>query len=124
MDSRTLVLCGPEKERNLMFEDIPDRFSRHYKGAIVAENSEQLDRLKQIAEFMEAHNIVKLKTGEFQIERGSAPDASDAAQRRELDENMKAEAERIALIRMNCPYPCPHWEAQKKEAHDGSRTAS
>ena len=36
----------------------------------MAKQYDQLDKLKQIIKFMEDHNIVKLKTNEFQVERG------------------------------------------------------
>jgi hypothetical protein len=76
---------------------------------MMAKHNEQLDKLKQITKFMEDHNILKLKTNEFQIERGRSEDAVDLSQTKEIDENMKAEVKRIADIRLHCPYPCPHW---------------
>jgi hypothetical protein len=81
---------------------------------MMAKRYDQLDKLKQIAKFMEDRNILKLKTDEFQIERGRPEDAVDLAQKKEMDENMKAEAERIAAIRLHCPFPCPHWPRKKK----------
>jgi len=78
----------------------------------MAKQNDQLDRLKQITKFMEDHNILKLKTDEFQIERGRAEDAVDLTQKKKLDEKMKTEAKRIADIRLNCPYPCPHWNSE------------
>ena len=76
---------------------------------MMAKHNEQLDKLKQITKFMEDRNILKLKTDEFQIERGRPENAVDLVQKKELDENMKAEAKRIADIRLYCPYPCPYW---------------
>ncbi len=58
---------------------------------------------------MEDHNLLKLRMNGFQIERGLSEDTVDLAQKKEIDENMKAEAKRIANIRLHCPYPCPHW---------------
>ena len=78
----------------------------------MAKKRDQLDKLKQITKFMEEHNILKLKTPEFQIERGTPKDARDLAQTKEMDESMKAEAMRIAQIRFHCPYPCPHWASE------------
>lgn len=78
----------------------------------MAKKHDQLDKLKHITKFMEDHNILKLKTNEFQVERGRPEDAVDLAQRKEMDENMKAEARRIADIRLHCPYPCPHWPSK------------
>ena len=79
---------------------------------MMAKHNEQLDKLKQITKFMEDHNILKLKTNEFQIERGRSEDAVDLAQKKEIDENMRAEAKRMADIRLRCPYPCPHWQSE------------
>lgn len=78
----------------------------------MAKRYDRLDKLKQITKFMEDHNILKLKTDEFQIERGRPEDAVDLAQKKVIDENMKAEARRIAAIRLHCPYPCPHWPSE------------
>lgn len=78
----------------------------------MAKKYDQLDKLKQITKFMEDHNILKLKTNEFQVERSRPEDTVDLAQRKEMDENMKAEARRIADIRLHCPYPCPHWPSE------------
>ena len=75
----------------------------------MAKHNEQLDKLKQITKFMEDHNLLKLRMNGFQIERGLSEDTVDLAQKKEIDENMKAEAKRIANIRLHCPYPCPHW---------------
>jgi len=76
---------------------------------MMAKRYDQLDKLKQITKFMEDHNILKLKTDEFQIERGRPEDAVDLAQKKEMDENMKVETKRLVDIRLHCPYPCPHW---------------
>lgn len=84
----------------------------------MAKQNEQLDKLKQITKFMEDHNILKLKTNGFQIERGRPEDAVDLAQKKELDENMKAEAERIAKIRLHCSYPCPHWPSESPKPEE------
>jgi hypothetical protein len=82
---------------------------------MMAEDSDLLDNLRKVTQFMEEHNILKLKTGAFQIERGRAEDASDLVEKKEVDERMRAEMERIAAIRLNCPYPCPHWGQRKRD---------
>ena len=75
----------------------------------MAKAGEELNKLEQITKFMEDHNILKLKMNGFLIERARPEDASDLAQEGKLTKKMKEEAERIAKIRLNCPYPCPHW---------------
>jgi hypothetical protein len=76
---------------------------------MMAKRYAQLDKLKQITKFMEDHNILKLKTDKFQIERGRPEDAIDLAQRKEMNEKEAEECRRLAAIRLHCPFPCPHW---------------
>jgi hypothetical protein len=83
---------------------------------MMAKRYDQLDKLKQITKLMEDHNILKLKTDEFQIERGRPEDAVDLAQRKEMDEKEKEEVKRLAAIRLHCPFPCPHWPPELSTA--------
>jgi hypothetical protein len=67
---------------------------------------------------MEGHNLLKVKMNGVHIERGRPEDAGDLAQKKQMDEEEKAEAKRIAEIILKCPNPCPHWRAERKATQD------
>lgn len=86
----------------------------------MAKPNDCLGELKQVTEFMEKHDLLKVKMRGIHIERGRPEDASDLMQKKQLDAKEREEAKRIAKIRLNCPYPCPHWQTEREGAKDES----
>ena len=79
---------------------------------MMAKENDQIEIMGQIIRKMEEHNLVEVKIGDFHLKKEKPQDIVDTVKQRELDEEEKAEAKRIAEIRLNCPYPCPHWQSQ------------
>lgn len=75
----------------------------------MAKQNDQIKIMDQIIKRMEKHNLAEAKVGNIQLKKEKPQDIADTVKQRELDEKEKAEAERIAKIRLNCSYPCPHW---------------
>lgn len=78
----------------------------------MAKENDQIKIMDQIIKKMEKHNLAEAKMGDIHLKKEKPQDVADTVKQRELDEEEKAEARRIADIRLHCPYPCPHWQSE------------
>ena len=79
----------------------------------MAKENDQIKTMGQIIRKMEEHNLVEVKIGDIHLKKEKPQDIADTVKQRELDKKEKVEAKRIAEIRLNCPYPCPHWQSEQ-----------
>ena len=77
----------------------------------MAKDNKQLAMIDEIIKKMEKHNLVEVKIGDIHLKKEKPQDVADKVKLRELSEEEREEAKRIAQIRLKCPYPCPHWES-------------
>ena len=66
----------------------------------MAKKNEQIKKMDQILKRMDKHNLAEAKVGNIHLKKKEPQDITDTIKQRELDENERKEARRIASIRL------------------------